>query len=67
VKETQCRIDQIESFIISITENRESTTQTAKQKMSEYKTGSVTFRKRGTTSTENTGKTESHNLIINLK
>jgi len=34
---------------------------------SEYKAGSVTFRKRGTSSTENTGKSESHNLIINLK
>ena len=34
---------------------------------SEYKAGSVTFRKRGISSTENTGKTESHNLVINLK
>jgi hypothetical protein len=34
---------------------------------SEFKAGSVVFRKRGTSSTENIGKTETHNLVINLK
>ena len=34
---------------------------------SEFKAGSVVFRKRGTSLTENIGKTETHNLVINLK
>lgn len=33
----------------------------------EFKADSVLFRKAGTSSTENTGKTETRNLIINLK
>ena len=33
----------------------------------EFKAGSVEFRKRDHASTENTGKTEVHNLLINIK
>jgi hypothetical protein len=33
----------------------------------EFKAGSVEFRKRDTTSSENIGKSENHNLVINLK
>ena len=33
----------------------------------EYKAGSVEFRKRDNASSENIGKTEAHNLVINLK
>ena len=33
----------------------------------EFKAGSVEFRKRDTTSSENIGKAENHNLVINLK
>jgi hypothetical protein len=39
----------------------------AKTEEREFKAGTVEFRKRDTTSTENIGKTETHNLIINLK
>lgn len=33
----------------------------------EFKAGSVLFRKAGTSSTENVGKTETHNLVITAK
>ena len=33
----------------------------------EYKAGSVEFRKRDKSSSENVGKTEAHNLVISLK
>lgn len=33
----------------------------------EYKAGSVEFRKRDKASSENVGKAEAHNLVINLK
>jgi hypothetical protein len=38
-----------------------------KKEEREFKAGSVEFRKRDTTSSENIGKAENHNLVINLK